>query len=265
MKKIILTILILFLSAPIFAQDKVQVINDDFGIYIFKIDTKKYGDKIKPFVAQSLTTPKEVYDKNCFELVVNGGFFDVQNGKSASYTTIDGVEVLDPKKHFQLAENLKKQGRLDEVLSRSELRILQNRRGRLKFEIARHNAPIKKNYSIKHALQAGPMIYPCMDLVGEGFIKYENDMAHDLSIDILKRRERTVLGLKGKYLYIVLFTKDNKADANEMQNYMFQKLKVDSAMALDGGLSTAINYKDIQIGSLGKHQRRVKSFLVIER
>ena len=36
-------------------------------------------------------------------------------------------------------------------------------------------------------------------------------------------------------------------------------------MALDGGISTAINYKDISIGSIGKYQRKVKSFLIIER
>ena len=42
-------------------------------------------------------------------------------------------------------------------------------------------------------------------------------------------------------------------------------LKVKTALALDGGLSTAFNYKNMSIGSVGKYQRRVKSFLVIER
>ena len=82
---------------------------------------------------------------------------------------------------------------------------------------------------------------------------------------ILKRRERTLIGLKGNNLYIVLFTKDHKVDANELKQYAKDTLKLKKAMALDGGLSTAINYKDMNIGSLGKYQRRVKSFLVIER
>ena len=43
------------------------------------------------------------------------------------------------------------------------------------------------------------------------------------------------------------------------------RIKLDKALAFDGGLSTAINYKNISIGSLGKYQRRVKSFLIIER
>ena len=50
-----------------------------------------------------------------------------------------------------------------------------------------------------------------------------------------------------------------------MKKYMEEVLKVKKSMALDGGLSTAVNYKNISIGSLGKYQRKVKSFLVVER
>ena len=104
-----------------------------------------------------------------------------------------------------------------------------------------------------------------MDLVQEGFVVKENDVVKSQSVDILKRRERTALGLKGKYLYIVLFTKDHKVDAYEMRDYLSQELKLKKIMSLDGGLSTAVNYKNISVGSLGKYQRRVKSFLVVER
>lgn len=265
MKKITLLILAFLIFSPVFAKEKIEVTKPDTGVFVFKIDTKKYGSKIKPFVTLKLTTPKKVYDDNCFDLVVNGGFFDVQNGKSVSYVIIDNELVGDPERHFELVENLQKEGRLEKVLSRSELRILENKRGKLKFDIARHNDPIKKGYTIKHLLAAGPQIAPCMDLVGEGFVEYENDIVKSQSADILKRRERTVLGLKGNYLYIIIFTKDHRVDANEMKTYLEEKLKLKKILALDGGLSTAINYKDISIGSLGKYQRRVKSFLVIER
>ena len=50
-----------------------------------------------------------------------------------------------------------------------------------------------------------------------------------------------------------------------MRDYLTENLKLKKTMALDGGLSTALNYKNISIGSLGKYQRRVKSFLVVER
>ena len=117
--------------------------------------------------------------------------------------------------NFALVEKLKQEDRYEKVLSRAELRILE-KNNKLKFDIAYHNAPVKKGYKIKHSLQAGPMLYPAMDLVQEGFVQYENDVVKSQSVDILKRRERTAIGLKGKYLYIVIFTKDYKVDAHEM-------------------------------------------------
>ena len=70
------------------------------------------------------------------------------------------------------------------------------------------------------------MLAPKMDLVSEGFVVYEGSNIKQQSVDILKRRERTALGLRGKWLYIVLFTKDHKVDANEMRDYMRKKLNI---------------------------------------
>lgn len=267
MKKKILSVLItlLIFLAPVFAKEKIEVKNDTTGIWVFKINTKKYGDKIKPYVVSKLATTQKVYDDECFDLVVNGGFFDVKNGNSVSDVIIDGILVEDIDKYSALTQALKDEGRYENVISRAELRILENKRNKLKFDIAYHNDKVKKGYTIKHSLQAGPMLLPTMDLAKEGFVVYEDGMVKSQSADILKRRERTAVGLKGKYLYIVIFTKDHKVDANEMRDYMKKELKLKKIMAFDGGLSTSINYKDISIGSLGRYQRRVKSFLVIER
>ena len=247
MKKNIFLILILFLMifTPVFAEDKITLANDDLGVYVFKINTKKYGQKIKPVVTPKLMTPEKLYDDGCFDLVVNGGFFDVVNGKSVSYVTVDGELVADVEEHKELTETLKKEQRLDKVLNRAELRILENDNNKLKLDIAYHNDPIQKGYKIKHALQAGPMLLPEMDLVKEGFVVFDGDMVKFQSADILKRRARTAVGLRGKYLYIVIFTKDYKVDANEMKEYMQEKLKLKKIMAFDGGLSTSVNYKDL--------------------
>lgn len=266
MKKIIILLLLLIFSfSPVLAKEKIEVTQDGAGIYIFKINTKKYGSKIKPYVSKKLTTPKKVYDDECFDLVVNAGYFDVKNGKSVSYIVVNNELISAPKDNPELTESLKQEGRLEKVLSRGELRILETKRHKLKFDIAYHNEPIEKKYKAKHILQAGPILLPQMDLAQEGFVIYDDDMVKFQSADILKRRERTAIGLKGKYFYIVIFTKDNKVDAKEMRDYLLDELKLDKALAFDGGLSTAINYKDISIGSLGKYQRKVKSFLVIER
>ena len=123
--KFLLVLLSLLLSfSPIFAKEKIEVIQNDAGIYVFKIDTKKYGSKIKPYMANKLTTPKKLYEDECFDLVVNGGFFDVKTGKSVSYVTIDNEMVADVEDNIKLMNSLDKEGRLDKVLSRSEFRIL---------------------------------------------------------------------------------------------------------------------------------------------
>lgn len=267
MKKflIIFAVLVLSFSSNVFAKEKIELKQPDVGIYVFKIDTKKYGHKIKPYVSKNLKTPQRVYDDNCFDFVVNAGFFDVKNGKSVSYVTIDNKEVSDLEKNIVFLETIKKENRLENVLNRGEFRVLENKRGKLKFEIAKHDAPIQKGYKIKHSLQAGPIMLPSMDLAQEGFVKYDNGVVKFQSADVLKRRERTAIGLKGKYLYIILFTKDHRADLNELRDYIKDELKLKSALAFDGGLSTAFNYKNLSVGSIGKYQRRVKSFLIIER
>ena len=264
MKKIFIAIFALLLSVNLAFADKIEYENPKAGIYIFKIDTKKYGEKIKPYMADRLMTAQKVYDDMGLDLAVNGGYFDAKDGRSVSYVVINGIKFSDVEDDIILSENLKKEDRLDKVISRGEFRILENGNGKLKFDIARHNTPVEHGYKIKHALQAGPIVYPDMDLIGEGFVKYKDDEVIFQAVDILKKRERTLIGLKGKWLYIVLFTKDYMVDANEMKDYA-KHLRLKKAIGFDGGLSTSISCKDTSIGTLGKYQRRVKSFLIIER
>lgn len=267
MKKLLATLLIaLFcLSTNAWAKEKIEFQNPQAGVYIFKVNTKKYGKSIKPHMSDRLKTPRRIYENNDFELVVNGGFFDVKNGKSVSHVIINNEDVSNLDKNIAFLETMENEQRLENVLNRGELRILENKRGKLKFEIAFHNDPVKKGYKIKHSLQAGPIMLPTMDLVQEGFVKYEDGMVKFQSADVLKRRERTAIGLKGKCMYIIVFTKEHKADINELKEYFEKELKIKKALAFDGGLSTAFNYKNLSIGSIKKYQRKVKSFLVIER
>lgn len=265
MKKLLLSFLISLFFMPVFASEMISYKDYKDGVYVFKINTRKYGNKIKPVMTQRVVTPQKLYEDECYELVVNAGFFDVKNGKSVSYIITDGNMISDVKDNIQLINSLKNQNRLDEVISRSELRILENKNGKLKFDIAYHTDKVKSGYKIKHSIQAGPMISPKLDLVKEGFVVYDGTDVKSQSVDILKRRERTVVGLKGRNLYIVIFSKNHKVDAYEMRDYLAKKLKLKKSMAFDGGLSTGVTYKNMSIGSMGKHQRCVKSFLVVER
>lgn len=268
MRKIILFLcLVLFSTQVVSAKEAIKAVHKTSGIYIFKIDTKKLGNKIKPLAVDELTTAKTVFDSGKYQFVLNGGYFDMKSGAEISYVVVDGKEIQNPFNNQNLINNLGRTNRLRQVLGRGEFRILENSIGQPKFEIASHFAPIKKGHELKHSLQAGPKIAPSMDLEGESFVQYDDKgrVTFD-SITATKRRPRTILALKGHMLYAIVFTDSNKKTLNELEAYC-KKKRFKQALALDGGGSTSAYFKNYEIYSEGSKEnqgRRVKSFLVIE-
>lgn len=271
MRKILLLIAFLISCfVPCYAAgDGIGVSHRD-GIYIFEIPLKKYADKIKPYVAPKLTTVSDVFnDKDLnFKLVVNGGFFNTITGAPVSDVIIDKKEVESLFSNLALIESLNKQNRIEKVINRTELRVLEDVKGNLVFDIAEHNAEPAGNTELIHSIQAGPMLLPKFRLEEESFIKYNGRKLVDLAADVTKRRERTIIGLKdgffgNDYLYIIIFTNKHKATMKEARDYC-KGLHLTKAMGFDGGASTSINYKDIEVISSYSNTRKVKSFLVIE-
>lgn len=266
MKKILFAIISIFLAAtPALALDGMEYIHNEEGVHIYKIDTKKLGAKIKPYVADELITAKTLYDTGNYELVVNGGFFDRETGGEISFVVIDGKIVNNPFNNSKTMTAVKESGRLKQVVNRSELRIFNIDNNKLAFKVAPHFAPDVDKIFLKHSLQAGPMIYPKYTSVEEGFVKKDSDgqITFDCC-DMTKRRPRTLVATKGKYLYIIAFSMSKKMSGNELHQYA-KKHKFKQALALDGGGSTSLITDEVQIISEGKEGRKVKSFLVIER
>lgn len=235
------------------------------GIYVVRIDGNKLKHKIHPVV--SYMTPVELMNSGKYSLVVNGGFFDMKTTEPVSYVTIDGVEVESPYNNKNLMQNLEEQKRLAEVLNRSELRILENKNnGKIKFAIQRHSEPVPADYRLKHSIQGGPLILPTCNLEEESFVKYDKQgKVLFESASVLKRRPRTLVGIDQKNrLYVIVYTREARTTIPETVNFLKKKLKLKSAMGLDGGGSTSLLYQDVKITSEGEDGRPVKSFLVIE-
>ncbi len=262
-KKILILIVLLMFSCPSFAREGIRAARVESGVWIFKIDTSKYKNRIKPHV--EYVTPDELYKKGGYTLVVNGGFFDMENGNPVSYVVIDKETIETPSDNQKLMSELMKNEREEAVLNRTEFRILENKKGELSYDIAPHFKKAEKDMTIKHSLQGGPLLYPQLKWEEESFVTFDN-IGRVLfeSCNVTKKRPRTLLGIKGKNLYIIVFSKNHPVSLNEARTYVIKKIKVDKLMALDGGGSTAINYEDIKIFSEGKNGRKVKSFLVIE-
>jgi len=265
-KKSLIFIIFLLFLCPVFAKetdDGIKVIHKYEGIWVFKIEAKKYGEKIKPYV--EYTTANELFERGNYIFVVNGGFFDMKDKTSVSYIVIDGKTVETPMNNLKLMEGLVSQKRDEAVLNRSEFRILEDEGKKISFDIAPHFAPVKEGQKIKHSIQGGPLIYPVLEWEKESFIALDkDDRVIFETCDVTKRRPRTLLGIKKDDLYVVIFTDKKQVALNEAYDFFKKKLKLDKVMAFDGGGSTSLNYKDIKIFSEGTEGRKVKSFLVIE-
>lgn len=270
-KKIVSLIVFCLILAPsAYALGGDIEVQNDGGIYVFKIPIRKYKNKIRPYVAKELTTVSDVYNNKDlnFKLVVNGGFFDPVTGAPVSNVIINEKNVQSMFSNLPLVEGLNKQNRVEKVLNRSELRILKDTKNRVAFDIVNHFFIPDEDQTIVHSIQAGPMIIPEFRLEEESFVTYKDRKAYQLAADVLKRRERTIIGLKNNPLtqgdlYIIIFTSSKKATLNEARDYCL-KLGLDKALAMDGGASTSINYGGVEIFSDTGAQRKVKSFLVIE-
>lgn len=267
-RKIFLIFMVFLAANAAFAKDGIEVKYDKKGkFYIYKADLKQLSPRIRPYIVQDgLKTSREVFKENNFELVVNGGFFDPQTEKSVSYVTVNSKEVGTPFESIEMIEKLSNEKRVENVLNRSELRIYRhNLTNELKFDIAHHFDPEPKDYTLLHALGGGPMIYPVNCIEKEGFVKYD-ETGHPTiqSAQVLKKRARTIVALKNNDLYIIIFTNFAPVTISEAAQKL-KKLNLEKVMALDGGPSTSLNYEDKEIFSSNNEQRKVKSFLIIQK
>lgn len=241
------------------------------GVYIIKIP-KDRNSKIYPYITKTLIYNRTVYERTDAEIVINAGYFDPNNKGTTSYVIIDGKVVLDPKKNPNLMNNNALLPHLGTILNRSEFRILDCN-GTIKYDIAPHEAKAPYKCTIKHSIQAGPMLYPHLKMGREYFVaKDKNGNITRDSIHALKKCARTVIGIKNDDIYIIIADIYHKMTLPEMYK-LCKKLNLDKAMNFDGGGSTSLNYKGTDnpeykdfeiISDKNITARKLKSFLVIE-
>ena len=183
---------LLIFSTQAFALDGMEYIHKEEGVHIYKIDTKKLGGKIKPYISDELITAKALHESGNYALVVNGGFFDRETGGEISFIIIDGKLANSPFNNNKVMTAIKKTGRFKEVINRAELRIFEPEYNKFAFRIAPHFKPDADKIFLKHSLQAGPMLYPAYTPSEEGFVQKntEGEITLD-SCDMTKRRPRS--------------------------------------------------------------------------
>jgi len=232
------------------------------GVHMVKINNAADYD-IEPLVTEQLTTVKDAYlSDNTIRVLVNAGFFDPNNGKTASYVVKDGKVVLDPHDNEDLMKNAALKPYMDRILNRGEFRVLDCS-GKQRFDIAYHNDVTAEGCQIVHSVQAGPILDERMDLEKEYFVVKDGDKVVRDSISATRKVARTAIGLKSNDVYLFIVTDENPMTIEELSAFM-KKKGMKKALAFDGGSSTSFENGDLSITSVGDNLgRKVKSFLLV--
>lgn len=270
MKKILNILLCLFLSICS-AQAAVDLKYND-GIYHIILSGKKIKKQIQFVSSANLITNKEAHNNSNSLLTINAGFFDPKTQKTISYIVNEYQTIEDPLFNQELMLNPVLRKNLSSILNRTEFRVLDCD-DKLKYEIAPHNSKVDFMCSIRTSAQGGPQLLPTLRLEEEFFIKKDADgnIIRE-SASVLHKTPRTLIGLKSiegseQEIHIFIVTNEHPMDIYEARD-LCSKHGLDSAMAFDGGSSTSLNYKKLQVVSTqdsGDTGRALKSFMIIKK
>lgn len=258
-------IMFIFCTTPVFAIGGISVDKDN-GVYHITLKGEKIKKHIKFVVSEDLITNREAHIKGRSELTINAGFFDPKNGKTISYIVTDRMISGDPMFNSSLTSSPFFRRNMTTVLNRSEFRIMQCGND-FEYAIVSHKSEVPFGCTLITSAQGGPLILPELHLEEEGFIvkNSEGEVVRE-SASVLHKTSRTIIGLKGTdECHILIITDDNPMDMYEVQK-LCRDLKLDRAMAFDGGSSTSLNYKNIEVISTKGDGagRMVKSFMIIQ-
>lgn len=235
------------------------------GIYHIVLDGKRLAKKIKFISSEKLITNKEAHSKSGSLLTINTGFFDPNNQKTISYIITDRNTVADPLVNENLLMNPVLRQNMEKIVNRSEFRIVECD-NKYHFEIVPHKTPVEFACNIETSAQGGPEILPELKLEEEFFVvKNKEGKVVRESASILQKTARTVIGLKGYDIHILIITNKNPKNIYEVRD-LCKQLGLERAMGFDGGSSTSLNYKkSIDVVSTNDEGgRMLKSFMIIQ-
>ncbi len=268
MKKIILTILVLFCFAQCvnaFGKPPIDI-NYENGIYHIVLKGDKIKKNIKFVASEHLVTNREMHQLARPRLTVNAGFFDPRNEKTVSYIVTDKQTTEDPLFNENLMQDPVLRRNISKIINRTEFRVIQcDDDNSWRYEITPHNSSVDFACHVENSAQGGPLVYPELKLEEEYFIEKKDGKVVRESASVLHKTSRTIVGLKNGEMHILIITDENPMDLYEVHN-LCEKLGLDRAMAFDGGSSTSMNYKD-KIEVISKKGdgagRSLKSFLLV--
>ena len=220
-------------------------VNYDNGIYHIILTGNSIKKKMQFVSSSDLITNREAHRLGRSQLTINTGFFDPKNQKTISYIVTKGQPAADPYYNENIFLNPVLRNNLDKIMNRSEFRVI-NCNGRYSYDIVPHNTSHDISCFIENSAQGGPMLVPDLRLEEEFFIVKDGDKVVRESASVLHKTARTLIGIKNNEAHILIITEKNPMTIYEAAD-LCKSLGLEKAMAFDGGSSTSLNYKKIQV------------------
>lgn len=243
-KTIFLSLLLLFISIPALAKEKIEHQKITFKNTEVNFITVSNTAKLK--VASYLPNKnlKEVLNLSNALAVINAGYFNHSNGDSVSYVVDNNKVIADPTKNNDLMTNKALKPIMGKILKvRGEFRIIKKGNS-ITYDIANRNIPEK---NIVSSLQAGPILLPSLDLEKEGFIikNKSGEIVRD-SISYNSKTSRSAIGLKsnGDIVFMSCSGKNNEGITIKEEAELMSFLGCKKALNLDGGSSVSLVWKE---------------------
>jgi hypothetical protein len=222
-------------------------------------------------VAAGLTPIKNFATKNQAIAVINGGYFDPQNGKTTSYIIQETTLVADPRTNERLIDNPDLQNYLGKILNRSEFRRYQCD-DLTRYDITLHDEIVPDRCTLQDAVGAGPQLLPSDTSVTEGFMAYQDGKLIRDAIGATAPNARSAIAITqaGDVIFAMveqLQATDSGMSLPDFASFL-SSLGAIKAINLDGGSSSSLYYQGkTYYGKLDKAGNKVprplKSVLLV--
>lgn len=215
-------------------------------VHLVVVDTKSHKVMFKPAMGSSTQTTSQTGAAAGAVAAINGGYFNLSDGDSASYVVIDGKEVANPRNNKALTENPKLAPHLETIFKRTEIRFLEDATGKSMVQIAAHNAAIPEGAKLISSLQGGPRLLPKLEDKTEAFVRQDADGKEADSINGKGNAARTAFGITpdGYAMMVAVAGSGQDPESSGVSlgtlAEVLRRLGCSQAVNLDGGSSSTM-------------------------
>ncbi len=211
---------------------------------IAHVVTQSPGTTLSIAVATDLATVEDFAEQIEASYIINGGFFDPNNGKTTSHLMAQGQVVGDPAENERLVENPALSQYMDQILNRSEFRVYRCAETNTPvYDITFHDVLPPNGCTLDSAIGAGPQLLPVDTAQAEAFVDYDSDGITRDAIGSLQPNARSAIGLypDGAIALIMVEKGANSSGMtlSELANFA-ASLGVAKLLNLDGGSSSSL-------------------------